>query len=621
MLAVLGTALAIPALAQDNFPDVPENHWAYEAVENLKREGILVGYPDGTFKGPNSMTRYEFAVALNAAYQRLKTMHDGLASQVAEIRRAMQGMGGGTDSSLADRLKAVEDQLKGMGRLSDDVASMKKMADEFQKDLASLGVDVEAMKKDLAEMQRSMGMGGKGGIMVSGDANIMIHAGESTDGTAAAMGIDGRTLGINAVSGNRVSLLSDVNVYHEIATTLSGAAGNGPKWDATIVYGNLIGNDGTTATSGYGNQSNRWGGQPFREGAGDVYIQRFAVEIDNGIAGTPFKAWVGRLGAHTENSYLFQRPDTTPYFDNARWDSGDWLFDGAILAFNFGETSGLTVFGGRNANRFSTNGVELQPIAGNGTTSIGSTIGAEAKFGLGGLGNVSLAYMVHGENDDAGDPLVGADRIEVYGGAIKLNAVKGIDIDAGYGKSNLKLNNTNVNDNDNTAVYANLGYKADNWGLTVGYRQVESNYLAAGSWDRIGTNWSPTNIETFYGKGNLKLSDTTTLNLMGEFGETINAGGGIAANSDIASFGGNLTYNMNEFFKVMGGYEYVKVDNGANDITQKWFSLGFGYNMSKSSMLKIGYQYGDLNNGVAWGVAPAGNYKGHIVTTQLSIKF
>jgi hypothetical protein len=71
--AAMTAMFAIPAMAQDNFPDVPENHWAFEAIENLKREGILVGYPDGTYKGPRATTRYELAVALNAAYQRLKT--------------------------------------------------------------------------------------------------------------------------------------------------------------------------------------------------------------------------------------------------------------------------------------------------------------------------------------------------------------------------------------------------------------------------------------------------------------------------------------------------------------------------------------------------------------------
>lgn len=43
------------------FPDVAENHWAYQYVTTLAKKGILEGYPDGEFKGDRMMTRYEFA--------------------------------------------------------------------------------------------------------------------------------------------------------------------------------------------------------------------------------------------------------------------------------------------------------------------------------------------------------------------------------------------------------------------------------------------------------------------------------------------------------------------------------------------------------------------------------
>ena len=49
------------------FPDVPENHWAYEYVKGLCEKGIIKGYPDGTFGGNRSMTRYEFAAMLYRA--------------------------------------------------------------------------------------------------------------------------------------------------------------------------------------------------------------------------------------------------------------------------------------------------------------------------------------------------------------------------------------------------------------------------------------------------------------------------------------------------------------------------------------------------------------------------
>lgn len=49
------------------FPDVPENHWAYNMVQDLAYKGIVVGYPDATFSGDRTLTRYEFAVALDRA--------------------------------------------------------------------------------------------------------------------------------------------------------------------------------------------------------------------------------------------------------------------------------------------------------------------------------------------------------------------------------------------------------------------------------------------------------------------------------------------------------------------------------------------------------------------------
>lgn len=49
------------------FPDVPDNHWAYEYVTKLHELGIIEGYPDGTFGGDRMMTRYEFATIVYRA--------------------------------------------------------------------------------------------------------------------------------------------------------------------------------------------------------------------------------------------------------------------------------------------------------------------------------------------------------------------------------------------------------------------------------------------------------------------------------------------------------------------------------------------------------------------------
>ncbi len=63
------------------FPDVPENHWAYEYVEDLQKRGALEGYPDGLFKGDRAMTRYEFAAMLDRMVRSGVTLDSKIAKE------------------------------------------------------------------------------------------------------------------------------------------------------------------------------------------------------------------------------------------------------------------------------------------------------------------------------------------------------------------------------------------------------------------------------------------------------------------------------------------------------------------------------------------------------------
>lgn len=63
------------------FPDIPTNHWAYEAVSDLSRRGFVEGYPDGTFGGDRMLTRYEFAQIVYRAIQDGVTVNDRLVTE------------------------------------------------------------------------------------------------------------------------------------------------------------------------------------------------------------------------------------------------------------------------------------------------------------------------------------------------------------------------------------------------------------------------------------------------------------------------------------------------------------------------------------------------------------
>jgi len=67
--------LPAPATAQGTtFPDVPANHWAYQAVTDLANKGYVKGYPNGQFLGKRSLTRYEFATVIDRMAQTIEDL-------------------------------------------------------------------------------------------------------------------------------------------------------------------------------------------------------------------------------------------------------------------------------------------------------------------------------------------------------------------------------------------------------------------------------------------------------------------------------------------------------------------------------------------------------------------
>jgi S-layer homology domain len=66
-------AITTPAVGQP-FADTPANHWAYEALDRLAAKGLIQGYPDGTFKGDRTLTRYEMAVIMARVLARIESI-------------------------------------------------------------------------------------------------------------------------------------------------------------------------------------------------------------------------------------------------------------------------------------------------------------------------------------------------------------------------------------------------------------------------------------------------------------------------------------------------------------------------------------------------------------------
>lgn len=172
--AVAAGALAIvattaPAFAQGkNFPDVPQDHWAAQAVKLLADRGIVIGYPDGTYGGPRAMTRYEFAMAISRL---IPLISQEINDAIARIPQAdMSKYVLKTDlpdfsdfvrkEDLPDFSQFVKrDELNNyytkpeidqkVTDINNRIGALQAVMDQFRDQLRALGVRVDRLQADL----------------------------------------------------------------------------------------------------------------------------------------------------------------------------------------------------------------------------------------------------------------------------------------------------------------------------------------------------------------------------------------------------------------------------------------------------------------------------------------
>ena len=88
--AIIMSTAGVACAASNPFSDVPKDSWAYDAVATLAADGVIDGYPDGTYKGNNTMTRFEMAQIVARAMAKTdidkvdKALVDKLAAEFAE---------------------------------------------------------------------------------------------------------------------------------------------------------------------------------------------------------------------------------------------------------------------------------------------------------------------------------------------------------------------------------------------------------------------------------------------------------------------------------------------------------------------------------------------------------
>ena len=116
LITLLAAALVAGGAFAQSFPDIPANHWAGDAVEEIADLGIVIGFPDGTFRGNEAFTRYQAALVVSRL---LAVVDANMDAELSGLRAAMQDLASDV-AAQGVRLAAAESAIAG---ISDDVAA------------------------------------------------------------------------------------------------------------------------------------------------------------------------------------------------------------------------------------------------------------------------------------------------------------------------------------------------------------------------------------------------------------------------------------------------------------------------------------------------------------------
>jgi hypothetical protein len=155
-VATLAMALliAVPVFASPA-DTVPFDHWAYDAVAQLVDAGIIIGYPDGTFKGDRAMTRYEFAMAISRLLSQLPEGGPGTPGTQGPVGPAgPQGPAGpaGPQGPAGPAGPAGPPGPAGTIDEARIAEIVNRLLDEFKDELADLKEDVEYLQNDVYDL-------------------------------------------------------------------------------------------------------------------------------------------------------------------------------------------------------------------------------------------------------------------------------------------------------------------------------------------------------------------------------------------------------------------------------------------------------------------------------------
>ena len=641
VLTFLGASMmlawVLPVMAQvapPEFSDVPTDHWAYDAVESLRAKNILVGYPDGYFRGKRTLSRYEFAVALKRALDSIN------------LTTGPKGDPGpqGPKGDKGEKGEPGPQGPAGVG--AEDLAALKKLADEFKAELANQGVNINALNakfdklaQDLAALRAEVAKMPKvGGTVFAG-----IRVDRARVPYADA---DGRPSNSN--------LKNEAVVTHALELGVTANVGE------SVVKGSLVADNyknylGETFT----------GVRPLNTApGGDVWINQLTLEAPFNGFGREGSLTIGRLPFQV-TPLTFWKPDVDSYFANPIVDDGKYRMDGFTLGTKLGSV-GVQAFAGSFKTVQGSSCCSdpfNNPIAGAGSPSVFRSkpvgiavdnpvvlnqvgglsltlplkVGEEGSHlravGLLGTGNSSYYYYDGGAYPTSSK----ATNVAVLGADTKLNLSETVTVEGawsktmtggGYGQGR---DIANIVNSYNNAFHGQVKFATGNLGLLAGYKYIDPLFYAPGYWGRLG-NWiNPTTIQGPMIQLDYHVSPTFLMSASGDFltaARNWGSAGTLGKDDEIQRVKVGLRWAISDAFETAvdweGVYWKLVAGSGGNvHPVEHYITLGTGYELNDTTKIKLGYQIGQWNgkNFLTGGAGSGYGFNYNAFTTQVSVKF
>jgi hypothetical protein len=542
----------------------------------------------------------------------------------------------------------------------DEVATIKRLADEFKSDLAALGVQMKAVQARLDALSKDV-QDIKDRLdklpTITGDFFVGVRSDQSRFGFVDYSG---------AARGGKQSFFQNVDTPHDFHLGVNAKLSGGVTFTGDIVASNYLSYRG-------GNLS----GPPtaaHTAGLPEVFnVYQAHVDVPITQFGTNTVLTLGRYKEQL-TPLTYWRPDYDAYFDLPWYDDGKYVQDGFKLTTKFGSAT-TTLFAAGFASLTDSTGANNlnNPI-------IGSTLGLPAPgggfffarpasnelFQAGGGGvaatqtagiHVGVPIMRAGElgltaidlstggakagsTSAIGGP--GYDNLVVYAANFTVKPIGRWKIDAEGAKSVTQAGFQNIDglpNDDNNAYRLNVGWGSHGFDLHGGYNYIDPRFSAPGYWLKIGNWYNPTNVQGPFAELGYNLTHALKLDLRGDYlSGARNRGADFTQGTNLTRAKAGLAYTLNKTVSLTADYEGVFFSlsgaqtsvftggavTGRTSPLEQFITIGAGLNLSGNTVLKLAYQIINVNDvGGGFGGVGAGGATSNasVFTTQVAVHF